>query len=251
MNKVPALAILLVAVGLGSLAVGLAYTAYNASTYAYPNGQGLGPQGMMGQWYQRSQTQSIQSAPITIDQAKTIAQQYLTSTGNSNLAIKEIMEFQYNFYIQYYEKDTGRGAFEMLIWKQTPPSGLVGGGMMGGGMMGGYYYATGTIVPEPGPNMMWNAKYSMMGRGIMGWQGQQSSPMTVTKDQALQIAQSYLDSNFNGAKVETDPTQFYGYFTMDFTINGKIAGMLSVNGYTGQVWFHTWHGEFIQEVDFT
>jgi hypothetical protein len=23
--------------------------------------------------------------------------------------------------------------------------------------------------------------------------------------------------------------------------------MLSVNGYTGQVWYHTWHGSFIQE----
>jgi hypothetical protein len=106
-------------------------------------------------------------------------------------------------------------------------------------------------MPEPGPNMMWNTKYGMMGQGIMGSRGQQSSPMTVTKDQALQIAQSYLDSNFNGAKVEPDPTQFYGYYTMDFTINGKIAGMLSVNGYTGQVWIHTWHGAFIQEVDFT
>lgn len=25
----------------------------------------------------------------------------------------------------------------------------------------------------------------------------------------------------------------------------KITGMLSVNGYTGQVWYHTWHGTFI------
>lgn len=25
--------------------------------------------------------------------------------------------------------------------------------------------------------------------------------------------------------------------------------MLSVNGYTGAVWYHNWHGQFIQEAD--
>lgn len=54
------------------------------------------------------------------------------SLGNPNLAIMEIMEFQNNFYIIYYEKDTGIGAFEMLIWKEEPRSGMMGGGMMGG-----------------------------------------------------------------------------------------------------------------------
>jgi len=32
--------------------------------------------------------------------------------------------------------------------------------------------------------------------------------------------------------------------------DGKIYGMLSVNGYTGDVWYHSWHGYFIQEQDF-
>jgi hypothetical protein len=26
--------------------------------------------------------------------------------------------------------------------------------------------------------------------------------------------------------------------------------MVSVNGYSGQVWYHTWHGTFIQTKDF-
>ena len=25
----------------------------------------------------------------------------------------------------------------------------------------------------------------------------------------------------------------------------EIEGVLSVNGYTGEVWYHTWHGPFI------
>jgi hypothetical protein len=178
-----------------------------------------------------------------MEQAKTIAQQYLSALGNSNLSIKEIMEFQNNFYIIYYEKDTGIGAFEMLIWKQASSYGMMGGGMMDGRV------AIGLIAPEPGPNMMWNTKYGMMNNGIMSARYQSASTMTTTKEKALQLGQAYLDANLNGAKVE-NATQFYGYYTIDYTVNGKIAGMLSVNGYTGQVWYHAWHGNFIQEIEF-
>ena len=162
------------------------------------------------------------------------------------MAIKEIMEFQNNFYIIYYEKATGRGAFEMLIWKTTPTYGMMGGGW---GMGGGWAVSSGTIVPEPGPNMMWNTKYSPMSNGMMGYGFRASSTMTVSEANAQQLAQAYLDANFNGAKTEM-ATEFYGYYTFDFTMNGKIAGMISVNGYTGQVWYHSWHGLFVQEVEF-
>ena len=196
-----------------------------------------------------SQPQPYQTAgtggTISLTQAESIANQYLAATNNPNLAIKEIMEFQYNFYIIFYEKDTGRGAFEMLIWKQAPASGMMGGGMMNG------YVRTGVMMPEPGPNMKWNTKYSPMSNGMMGYyNNQRSQTMTISEDQAMQYAQTYLSSNFSNAKVEMG-TEFYGYYTFDFTVNGQIAGMLSVNGNTGQVWYHSWHGEFIQEVEFT
>jgi hypothetical protein len=247
MNKVPIIAILLVAIGIGSLVAGLAYTAYSAQgTASYWQGQNQYQQGMMSQWYQRSQTQP--GSTLTIDQAKSIAQQYLASTGNANLRIKEIMEFQYNFYVLYSEKDTGIGAFEMLIWKQAPSSEMMGNGM---GQWVNGHVALGVLMPEPGPNMAWNTKYGMgygmMGGGMMGYRNQASQAMTITKEKALQIGQNYLDANLNGAKVE-DATQFYGYYTIDYTVNGKIAGMLSVNGFTGEVWYHAWHGAFIQEI---
>jgi len=229
MNKIPTLALVLVAIGLGSLVVGLAYTSYNYRPYSVWGSQAQNPQ---------------TTTPIMMDQAKAIAEQYLASTRDSNLAIREIMEFQYNFYIIYYEKDTGRGAFEMLIWKQVPPYGYG----MGGGMMGGWATA-GTIMPEPGPNMMWNTKYGPMANGMMGYGFRGSSTMTVSEANAQRLAQAYLDANFNGAKTEM-ATEFYGYHTFDFTINGKIAGMISVNGYTGQAWYHSWHGSFVQEVEF-
>ena len=33
------------------------------------------------------------------------------------------------------------------------------------------------------------------------------------------------------------------------TFAGSVAGMLSVNGYSGQVFLHTWHGTFIEEAE--
>jgi len=243
MNKLPPMAILLVAIGLASLIIGLAYMSYTATQYPGWGWLTQNQQGMMNQWNQR-QTGTSQ---VTIEDAKRIAEKYLASAQNSNLAIKEIMEFQYNFYIIYYERDTGIGAFEMLIWKQAPQSGMMGGMGMGAGMM------TGIIMPEPGPNMMWNTKYNMgqgmMGQGMMGYPTQASSTMTISTDTALELAQAYLDTYMNGAKVE-NAMQFYGYYTIDFTVDGKIAGMLSVNGQTGQVWYHSWHGSFIQELEY-
>jgi len=89
----------------------------------------------------------------------------------------------------------------------------------------------------------------MMGQGMMGIRNQPTTTMPITEDRALQLAQAYLDVNFTGAEVEHG-TQFYGYYTIDFMIDGKIVGMLSVNAYTGQVWYHSWHGAFIQETEF-
>ena len=249
MKRINPIAIVLAIIGLGSLFAVLAYTSYSAPLYS-----GWNAQEVTGQTYQENgqyqnyepyqPSQNVSSTPITIDQAKTIAQDYIQSLGNPNLGIKEIMEFQYNFYIQVYEKDTGIGAFEMLIWKQAPPYGMIGGGM---GMMYGRV-VPGVMVEEPGPSMMWNRRYGLVNGGMMGLINQETSMMRISKQQALEVAQVYLNGNFNGATVEQDATQFYGYYTMNFMINGKIAGMLSVNGYTGQVWVHTWHGAFIQQI---
>ena len=76
-----------------------------------------------------------------------------------------------------------------------------------------------------------------------------ATEMTVTPEQAVEYAQKYLDANLPGATTE-HPMQFYGYYTLDFEKDGKIAGMLSVNGYSGQIFLHTWHGTFIEEAEY-
>ncbi len=105
--------------------------------------------------------------------------------------------------------------------------------------------------------MMWNTKYGhmagrsgMMGRMRGGAWNQQQGPLTVTIAQARTAAQQWLDANRPGALLADDEMQFPGYYTMDFLKNGNVVGMLSVNGYTGQVWHHTWHDSFISEQEF-
>jgi hypothetical protein len=166
------------------------------------------------------------ASPITIGTAVNVAQQYLTSLNNGDLAIDEVEEYTQNFYVLFYEKSTGFGAFEMLFDKYT-----------------------GSIYPEMGPNMMWNTKYGMMSGGMMGWtQGTTATAMTVTVEQAKTYAQQFLNMNYPGTTVG-DIDTFYGYYHIDVLSMGNTYGMLSVNGYTGQVWYHTWHGTFIQAIE--
>jgi len=74
--------------------------------------------------------------------------------------------------------------------------------------------------------------------------------MTITEDQAKKDALDFLSSFLSGSDTES-PDRFYGYYTLHILKDGKIYGMLSVNGYTGQVWFHSWHGQFISTKELT
>jgi hypothetical protein len=160
---------------------------------------------------------------IGMDRAVEIAQERGASYPGGSLAADEVIEFSNNYYASIRENATKIGAFEILINRTT-----------------------GNVIREPGPDMMWNAKYSAMGGGMMGSFGVTGSgPMTVTAQQAQDIAQHWLEANQAGTTAKS-PDPFYGYYTVDFTRTGQLVGMLSVNGYTGQIWYHSWHGSFIQ-----
>lgn len=228
----------------------------NNNAYGPSMMNGRGPNMMGGYGYNNTNV-----TPLTIDQTKDAAENYLANLNNSDLEFAEIMVFDNNGYVIVKEASTGIGAFELLV---DPVSQ--------------------TAYPEHGPNMMWNLKYSGLnhnnmtlapgasagvggnGYGMMGGQGMMGSngmmrgwdnattldvaaEMTISPDQAVQYAQQYLDTNYAGATAATDPAQFYGYYTLDFEKDGKIVGMLSVNGYSGQIFLHTWHGTFIEETE--
>lgn len=76
-----------------------------------------------------------------------------------------------------------------------------------------------------------------------------TAQMPVNAAQAEQKAQACLDKAYPGSKAG-DAETFYGYYTLHTLKGGKITGMLSVNGYTGAVWYHSWHGAFVQMKEF-
>jgi hypothetical protein len=170
--------------------------------------------------------------PMSIEEAAEQVEQYLDSWGNPDLKLAEIMEFSNHFYAEIEEESTEIHAFELLVNKWT-----------------------GHVFPEPGPSMMWNVKYGHMGGGMMGGPGRRGSPrygwqdptepMKLKPAGAIEKAQKYLDSLYPGLKADKEVDRFYGYYTIHTLKEGKVYGMLSVNGYTGDVWYHTWHGRFV------
>jgi len=180
-------------------------------------------------------TNFIVFGTVNLDGAASIVARYTSTVNNPDLAAKEIIEFENNYYVVFNEKSTGVNAFEMLIDKQS-----------------------GRIFPEYGPNMMWNTKYGhagmmgrnggMMGGGMMGGGVQIQGGSQISLDKAKEIAQRYVDNNYPGASIE-DVLQFYGYYTVHIERDGKFLGMFSVNAFSGSVWWHSWHGAYIQSRD--
>jgi hypothetical protein len=151
-------------------------------------------------------------------------EEYLAGQGYPNLEVAEVMEFERNFYAIAGEPDTGVGAMGLLGAKDA---GAVGPGME--------------------PNMMWNARYGMHGRGPMMGGGSETD--TIVPDEAVEIALRWLDANRASVSAEEHADAYYGHYTIHTLEDGDIEGMLSVRGTTGHVWHHTWHGPFIQMIE--
>jgi hypothetical protein len=210
----------LLIIGIGAIAASLLLAVGGIGAGRMTGWSNGGAGGMMGRAFIGG------SGDIGMDRAVKIAQGVAASYPSGGLVTDEVIEFSGNYYASIREQSTRIGAFEILIDR-----------------------ATGNVIREPGPDMMWNAKYSMMPGGMMGRFGVSGSgAMTVSAQQAQDVAQRWLDANQTGTSAKA-PDSFYGFYTVDFQRAGRLVGMLSVNGYSGQVWFHSWHGSFIQVRD--
>jgi hypothetical protein len=208
-----AVAILLVAAGF------LVANAWNGSRWGY---------GMMGgDWGRGDMHRGWGSANpgdrdvSSLEDAEAAVDEYVRALGYGAMQVTEVMEFEHNYYAIVVEADTGIGAIELLVDKET-----------------------GAVGPEPGPNMMWNTRYGMMGsgRGMMG--GFRTGEMRLSSEEAQQVAQRWLDANLPG-RMAGEADEFYGYYTLHFLQDGDIEGMMSVDGSSGEVWYHNWHGDFV------
>jgi len=214
--------------------------------------------GMMG--YAARDGEPVRNLAEAKAQAQRFADRLDLETG-------EVMRFSNHYYAELQEED-GTPATEVLVdpssgavWLEYGPAmmwntrygmmsdfrlresaGVFGSGMMGGGMMGG----SGTT----GNGMMGGGMMGsgMMGGGMMGGSAVGSSPSDRTSDvtpaEATAIAGRWLDRVADGVTAG-EPELFPGYYTLHVLEDGKIAGMLSVNATTGDVWSHWWHGRFV------
>lgn len=178
-------------------------------------------------------TGSTPVQPMSMDEARQVFESYLKELDLDDLYVHEVMLFEENAYAIIAETDSGMGAMELLA-----------------------DHASGSVYPEYGPNRMWNLKYGMMvsGRGRFGCGAgliqtpveSQDLSMPVSLQEAREIAQAYLDENLPGTTA-SEGFSFYGYYSFDYEEGGVPAGMLSVNGTSGAVWPHNWHGTFLEE----
>lgn len=173
-----------------------------------------------------------------------------------DLRVGEVMQFTNGYYAELVESD-GRLATEVLV---NP--------------------GTGAVWLEYGPAMMWNTRYGMMAGsgfseagGMMGGAGMMGGMMggsggmggmmggdfadptwpavpdtdataTISPGQAERIGQRWLDRTRSALRAG-EAEEFPGYYTLHTLQNGRVAGMLSVNAFTGAVWYHWWHGRFV------
>lgn len=143
------------------------------------------------------------------------------------------MIFDNHAYAQIIDQTTETGAFKVLV---DP--------------------VTGSVYPEPGPTMMWNTEYGMMsGHGNFGMMGGNmmgnfgyapDADINITAEEAVNNAQEYLDAYLPGKTAGETADPFPGYYTLHVLEDGETIGMLSVNAYTGRVFLHQWHGDFIE-----
>jgi hypothetical protein len=208
----------------------------------------MGGMGMMGGF---SNSGLLGIDPVSLSDAEAAVQDYLDVLQDDNLGIGEVMIFDNHAYAQIVEVDTGIGALEVLVDPVTL-----------------------SVSPEPGPNMMWNLKYSPMsgfrGFGMMGMMGtfgdqslesmdgmmgeapdlaEVSAELPLPTEEAVDVAQRYLDVYVPGTVADEHADPFYGYYTIHILRDGETVGMLSVNGYTRQVFLHTWHGTYLSSSD--
>ncbi len=174
-----------------------------------------------------------------------------------DLRVGEVIQFANNFYAELLQGD-GTGATEVLVdpangavWIEYGPAmmwntryGMAGGacaGMMDGGGWGGMMDGGSGDMMDGGG---WGG---MMGGGMMGGAlGETPAPdqASVTAEEAEQIAGTWLGTQGEGFRA-AEAEAFPGYYTMEVLRDGKVSGMLSVNAFTGAVWYHSWHGRFI------
>ena len=175
------------------------------------NGSMMGDSSMMGDGPMMGRSSG--SGPVEgLTGARDRVEDFAEAVGGG-LRVGEVMRFTQNYYAELEERD-GTKATEVLVDPQS-----------------------GAVQLEFGPAMMWNTRYGMMGG---------STPENrLTARDAQAAAEEWVADRDDGLTVG-EPEAFPGYYTLHTIRDGQVDGMLSVNAADGDVWYHSWHGKFIE-----
>jgi len=186
--------------------------------------------GMMGSYNWDSNQEFDQSEVKPLEDLKENVMTYL-EYFDGDFEIEDIFVYtNSDYYFSIVEENTGRGAMELLV---NP--------------------VTGYVYPEFGPNMMWNTEYGMHGsNGYGGMMGgffkSNDEDDAISVESALDKANEYLGELNEDLVAEEGGHSFYGYYTFHVNEGDVLKGMMSVNAYTGDVWYHNWHGNLIEVI---
>lgn len=180
------------------------------------NGIPMGP-GMMWDDDENGQNQT-QTLPASMDEAITAAKEYAANIS-ADLQVTKVMEFSNGYYALVMEKDGDKGAFGLYLRSSNSVN-----------RRGRYEYH------------MWNTKYTP--RGIYE---DADTVNAVSMADAAKSAQDALDKAGIKATVDAKGVDFYGYYTFTYLVDGKTAGLISVNGTTSQAWNYDWLGTYVSQ----
>ncbi|WP_292387864.1 peptidase M4 [Methanosarcina sp. UBA5] len=152
-----------------------------------------------------------ESKPVTQDEALKSMQNFSRQYG-SNLEVEDFMVFSGNYYAVLKDTNSSQYIAEVLVDRYS-----------------------GSVYPEPGPNMMWNTRFGAGRTTTGGPEYDLAEAENLTKD--------FLGGYLPEAQI-MESNEMPGYYTFDFG-RQDIEGMLSVNAYNGQIWVHTWHGSYL------
>jgi hypothetical protein len=170
--------------------------------------------------------------PIGLNQTRNLVDDYLKKFNVPNLVLKEIVVFNNNSYARIADESSGINVLELIVDIET-----------------------GIVLSEYGSNFTWNVVYPSIpdSKTIGNIEFSPSgpvvnpteTPLTISPQQAEDLAQQYLKQYRINARLSTNVETFYGYYVIEYLKWGKVVGMISINGYSGQAFAHSWHQTFI------
>ena len=148
--------------------------------------------------------------PITSPEEARAAIQSFIGASSSSLTISELWEYG-TAYMAELSDQTGAKAFDVMADKFT-----------------------GAVGPEMGLSMMMNASY---GNGIYK-AAKFGKKLTVSEDQAMTIAQNFVNANGLGYTLEA-PEDYPGYYKFHTADSSGFGLEIMVNGYNGSIWMNS------------